>query len=140
MVLDDLAIFLQTQGLGTRGTNILEGRLPPDPPGAAVPDELIVLFAVPSPGPDHVHDIVGPALVRPVVQVRWRGRATQGGYAALWTKAEAAFVALDSVRNQVINGVKYLNIMALQSPNGAIPDDQYNRPTLVFSVICHKEL
>jgi len=72
-----------------------------------------------------------------VVQVRLRGQAAQGGYAAMWTKAMTAFVLLDSVVNQTINSTFYERILALQSPFG-LPDDQYNRPFLVFNVLCQK--
>ena len=138
MVLDDLAIYLQAQGLGMRGTTIFEGRLPADAPGGGVADALIVLFPVPGLSPLHVHSIVGPGVEQPVVQVRIRGGTTQGAYAAMWATAEQAFVALDSISNQAINGTFYQRIMALQSPF-ALPEDEYGRPTLIFNVRCVRE-
>src|ERR1043166_7924080 len=126
MVLDDLGIYLQTQGLGTLGTNIFKGRIPQDAPGTGVPDELIALFPVPGLPPEHTHDIVGPAVEQPMVQVRIRGGTTAGSDASAWTKAQQAFVALDSVRNQVINGVFYRQIMAMSSPDGRLGADQWN--------------
>lgn len=135
MILDDLAMYLEAQGLGTRRVTIFAGRIPEDAPGSGVADGIIVLFAVPGLGPEHVHDIVGPAVSQPVVQVRVRGAAVPGGYAAMWSTAEQAYKVLDSVRNQTINGVFYRHILALQSPFG-LGEDQYNRPTLVFNVRC----
>jgi hypothetical protein len=137
VVLDDLAVYLQAQGLGTRSQTIFEGRIPSDAPGSGVADQIITLFAVPGLPPQHVHDIVGPAVDQPVVQVRVRGSAAQGGYAAMWTQAEQAYRLLDSVRNQVVNGTFYQAILALQSPFG-LGEDQYQRPFLAFNVRCAK--
>lgn len=136
MVLDDLAVLLQMEGLGTVGTNLFEGRIPQDAPG--VPDALIALFAVPGLSPEHTHDIAGPAVEQAVVQVRVRGTATQGGYAAAWQKVTQAFLALDGVHNQTVNGVYYRQIRALQSPFG-LAEDESARPHLVFNVLCQKE-
>jgi hypothetical protein len=137
VVLDDIAVYLQTQGLGTRGSTIFEGRIPPDAPGGGVADQIIALFSVPGLPPQHVHDIVGPAVEQPMVQVRVRGSAAQGGYAAMWALAEQAGRLLDSVRNLSVNGTFYLAIMLQQAPVG-LPEDQYQRPSLVFHVRCTK--
>lgn len=139
MILDDLAVRLQTAGLGTLGTTIFKGRLPPDAPGPAVADEIITLLPVPGLPPRRVHDIVGPAIEQPVVQVRLRGRATPGGYAALWAKALQTFLALDGVVNTTINGVWYEALFALQSPFG-LPEDEWNRPTVIFNVLARRGL
>jgi Bacteriophage minor capsid protein len=137
VVLDDIGLFLQTQGLGTLATDIFKGRLPEDAPGAGVLDEIIALFAVPGQGPVRVHSLVGPGVEQPVVQVRLRGSASAGGVTAMWTRAMQAFIALDSVTNQTINGVFYQKILALQSPF-SLPEDEWRRPTLIFNVLCRK--
>ena len=137
MVLDDIALYLQAQGLGTRGTTIFEGRLPPEPPGSGIADQILVLFSVPGLGVLHVHDDPGASVEQPVVQVRVRGSAAQGGYAAMWARATQAFTALDSVRNQTLSGTFYQAILALQSPFG-FPEDQYERPFVLFNVRCLK--
>jgi hypothetical protein len=137
MVLDDIAVFLQTQGIGTRGSTIFEGRIPPDAPGSGVADQIVTLFAVPGFPPQRVHDIVGTAVDQPVVQVRVRGSTVQGGYAAMWTVAETAYRLLDGVRNQVVNGTFYQAITVLQSPFG-LGEDQYQRPFVAFNVRCAK--
>ena len=139
MILDDLGLYLQAQGLGTRGSTIFEGRIPPEPPGSGIVDQILVLFSVPGLGVLHVHDDAGAGVEQPVVQVRLRGSAAQGGYAAMWSKATQAFLALDSVRNQVLNGTFYQSILALQSPFG-FPEDQYERPYVLFNVRCAKAL
>ncbi len=137
MILDDMGVHLQGLGLGTLGTSLFKGRVPQDAPGGVVPDELIALFSVPGLPPDHTHDISGPAVEQPVVQVRVRGGTVPGAYASAWAKAYQAFLALDAVTNTTINGVFYQRIMALQSPFGQA-DDQYNRPFVVFHVRCVK--
>lgn len=139
MILDDIGLYLQAEGLGTRGSTIFEGRIPPEPPGSGIADQIIVLFSVPGLGVLHVHDAPGASVEQPVVQVRLRGSAAQGGYAAMWTTATQTFLALDSVRNQVLNGTFYLAILALQSPFG-FPEDQYERPFLVFNVRCARSV
>lgn len=131
MILDDLTVLLQAHL--PAGTTIFKGRIPPDPPGPAVPDEIIALLPVPGLPPEHVHDSAGPAVRQPVIQVRFRGRATQGGYAAMWAKAEQAYVVLDSVNNQIINGVFYRTIRVLGDVAG-LGEDEFARPALAFTV------
>jgi Bacteriophage minor capsid protein len=139
LVLDDIGLYLQTQGLGTLATDIFKGRLPEDAPGAGVLDEVIALFAVPGQPPRRVHDIPGPGVSQPVVQIRFRGSASAGGYSAMWAKALQAYVALDSVTNQVINGVFFEKILALQEPFG-FPEDEWRRPALGFNILCRRAI
>jgi hypothetical protein len=73
------------------------------------------------------------------VQVRLRGRASPGGYAALWSRTTQAFLALDGRVNQMINSTWYEAIVALQSPF-SLPEDEWQRPFVVFNVLCRRGL
>jgi hypothetical protein len=57
----------------------------------------------------------------------------------MWAKAMQAYVALDSVTNQTINGIFYEKILALQEPFG-FPEDEWRRPGLGFNVLCRKAI
>jgi hypothetical protein len=57
----------------------------------------------------------------------------------MWAKAMQAYVALDSVTNQIINGTYYEKILALQEPFG-FPEDEWRRPALAFNILCRKAL
>jgi hypothetical protein len=133
MVLEDIGLYLQTNGLGTLGQTIFLGMLPLDQPGGGVQDAVLGLFEVPGLPPTHSHDAAGPRYEQPMVQLRFRG--TPYGYQAARMQAGEAFTLLDSVVNQTINGTRYLWMQAMQSPFGQ-PADEWNRPFVVFEVRC----
>ncbi len=135
--LADLAAYLEAQGLGTRAVSIFQGSLPMDAPLVAVQDAVIGLIPIPGFAPHHIHNEPGPVIEMPVIQILIRG--AQYGFAAAEARAQAAFIALDSVRNQTLSGTFYLGVMALQSPFFLRNDDS-NRPILVFSVRCEKHV
>jgi hypothetical protein len=137
MLLDDLGTYLQAQGIGTVGTTLFKGSIPQDAPALNVQDALVALIETPGLPPMHVHSVSGPDVEQPTVQVVSRGAPY--AYAAARTKAEAAFVALDSVHNQTLGTAFYLWILALQSPFLLRVDD-LNRPHIVFNVRCAKAL
>jgi hypothetical protein len=135
MLLDDLGTYLQAQGIGTVGTTLFKGGIPQDAPAVSVQDALVALIETPGLPPMHVHSVPGPDVEQPTVQVVSRG--TPYAYAVARTKAEAAFVTLDSVHNQMLGSTFYLWILALQSPFLSHVDD-LNRPHIVFNVRCAK--
>jgi hypothetical protein len=134
-VLEEIGLFLQANGFGTLGTSIFLSLIPQDPPGGGQ-DAVLGLFEVPGLGPLHTHDLLGPSVERPAVQLRWRGAPF--GYAAARQQAGAAFRLLDSIVNQQINGVFYQSIQALQSPFGQ-PSDEWQRPFVLFEIICARD-
>jgi hypothetical protein len=135
-ILDDLGAFLQAHGFGTLGQSIFLGSIPLDPPGSGVQDAVLGLFEIPGLPSEKVHDLLGPAVERARVQLRWRG--TPYGYAAARTQAGNAFRLLETVVNQPINGVFYQQITALQSPF-ALPSDEWQRPSILFEIICARD-
>src|SRR5262245_20410728 len=135
-VLDDLGKFLQDNGFGVLGTSIFLGSVPQDAPGAGVQDQILALLEAPGMPPEHVHDILGPAVEQARIQCRWRG--SPHGYETARGMAGAAFTLLDSVINQTINGVFYRRIMALEGPF-ALPPDEWQRPIVLFEILCQKD-
>jgi len=132
-VLDDLGVFLQTNGFGD---DICLGFIPQDAPSSEAPDEVLALFELGGPGPELTHDIPGPAVEVAMVQCRWRG--SPWGYASIRGEAGTAFRLLGSVANQEINNVFYRQILLLSSPH-ALPNDEWNRPTVLFEILCYRD-
>lgn len=134
-LLDDIAIYLESLGVGTRGVTLFEGTLPQEGPGLGPPDQVIALYEIPGMGAEHIHNVVGPAVEQPSVQVRVRGAPF--GYAQARALAQQAFLALDGLTNQTLNGTFYRSIFALQSPFG-LGTDAWNRPAILFNIRCAK--
>lgn len=112
MLLDDLALYLQTAGLGAATTStgertIFRGQLPDQP------DAAIGLIEYGGMAPVRA---MFPAIVyeQPRVQVLVRARTYDGAR----TKAESVFQALDGVGNTTLTSTspRYGFIEALQSP------------------------
>ena len=134
-LLNELATYLQTAGLGTIGTTVFMGALPMDDPATGVQDACIAVLAVPGLPPVRAHDLT--KYERPVVQILTRGAPY--AFAAAWTVATAAWEALDGLANQTLSGVQYISIMALQSP-WRLKVDELHRPFIVFNVACARAL
>jgi hypothetical protein len=129
-VLDELASYLQAEGLGTVGTSIFKGSIPLNGP-----DTLVALIEIPGFPPTHAHDAT--RYEQPVLQVAVRGSAH--GYATARQQAQDAWNVLDGVHNVVLSGTAYLWLQALQSPYWLKSDD-FHRPVFVFSVRCARAL
>jgi hypothetical protein len=125
MLLDDIAAYLQAQGIGTVGTDIHKGFLPDQP------DDLVALFEYAG-SPTELTMCDAPALERPGLQVRVRNRT----YPAARATIAAAVDALHGLADVTLDGTRYLLIRANQSP-ASIGLDQNNRSELVcnFNVI-----
>lgn len=118
MLLDDIADYLSTSGLGTVGTNIFKGGFPPD-----APDASVCVYETGGFGTVHaMHSQPGNAVVeRPRIQVV--ARAAEYDYATARSTSQAAFLLLDGLRNRTINGKRYLWITSLHSPFSIGADD-----------------
>lgn len=113
MLLDDLALYLHTQGVGVATTStgdaltIYRGVMPESP------DTVLSLFEYGGLGP--LHTMTTPArLELPRIQVLTRAPT----YQAARTLAESAYRALDWTGNTTLTstGPRYGLIQALQSP------------------------
>ena len=100
-LLDDIASYLQTSGVGTVGTNIVKGFFP------NAPDSLVAVFEYSGLPPDKTANIESPQL-----QVRVRGT----DYNTAKKKIIDCQTALHTLWEQTINGNRYLYISANGSP------------------------
>lgn len=104
MLLDEIGARLQSQSLGTVGTDIFLGRLP------ETPDNGIAIISYPGSEPLHTFGTDNWA-GRPRFQVKVRNTS----FAAAETKAGQCVTALSFVE-VVISGTRYLRCSALQDP------------------------
>lgn len=123
MLLDDIASYLQTAGIGTVGTDIFKGEMP------AEPDNCIGLFEYGGGRPEHAP---GAPLDRPGLQARVRNLS----YPVARQKCQDIQNVLHGIHEQAINGTYYILILANQSPE-PLGRDANDRMEFVqnFSVI-----
>ena len=132
IVLDDVATYLQTQGIGTIGTNLFKGSLPDSP------DALVALIEV---GGDAPIDVLSMAagtikVERPVIRVV--ARAGQDDYQAARTKAASAYQQLHGLTGQTLSGTRYLTIEARHPPFN-LGRDENGRWLSGFDALCWKD-
>jgi hypothetical protein len=137
MLLDEIAAYLQAEGIGTVGTTLFKGSVPQDAPLVAVQDALVALIEGPGLPPLRVHTPRADTVEQPTVQIVVRG--DPHGYPAARQKAHDTFVALDGLANVTLGSGFYLWVLALQSPFFLRSDDLH-RPYLVFNVRVAKAL
>ena len=125
--LDDLCTILTGANVAVLGTSLFRGATAVLPPG---PGPYLTLTMTGGSGPEGTHNATGmPAYLRPSCQVI--ARATS--YPVAEAMALAAYAALWSVRNQLVNGVFWREILPLQEPFDLGIDDAL-REQLVFNV------
>lgn len=122
-VLDDLADYLASGGLGTVGTDIFEGGWF-DGGTPATPDAQVALFHYPGLPPAQV--LGGSANASPLIFPRVQVAARAKTYAAALAKAQACYDRLAVVTQLLINGTRYLRVEALSEP-AFIGQDQNSR-------------
>jgi hypothetical protein len=125
MILDELAGYIAAQGLGTLGTSLFLGRLPP------TPDSVIALRESGGPPPINTFDA---SYERPSLQVLVRGSA----YTSARLQAERLYQALTTVANTAISGVWYIHVTP-DGPPTLLEHDESGRPILVFNLEVEKE-
>lgn len=126
-LLEELGNYLQTQGLGTLGTDLFLGTLPIDAPGMVTPDAVTALLETPGFPAQYVHSTLGPDWEQPVLQILVRGAAYD--YAGARQHAQDVFLALGTIRNQALSGTSYLWCQPIQSVF-KLRDDDYSRPIM----------
>lgn len=120
MLLDDLADYLSTGGMGT----VYKDYLPPEP------DTTIGVFSQLGSAP--VHTMRAPhVLEQPRVQIRCRSDSLQTAHST----ARSAYELLNGLRNRTINGVLYHWAEATSDPL-LIGRDQNAR----FTVACNYDV
>jgi len=133
MLLDEVASYLDTEGLGTVGTDIFKGLLPD------TPDACVALIETGGQASENVlSSAVGaPAWEAPSFQVICR--AGRRDYSTARTKANDVFKKLDGLVNTTLSSVRYLSIFAIQAPF-ALPRDDQERPLLAFNCAVKKDV
>jgi hypothetical protein len=127
VVLDDLGDYLQVEGLGVLGTTLFLGGLPVDAPNITTVDAITALVETPGFPAEYVHDVVTPSRDLPVVQILTRGAPYDYATARAW--AQDIWMALGSIRNQVLSGTWYLGVRPIQSVF-LLRSDDFARPLM----------
>lgn len=124
---------MQTQGIGTLGTDLFKGLLPD------TPDACVALIETGGQASEHaLGSAVGaPAWEAPSFQVICR--AGRRDYSTARIKANDVFKKLDGLVNTTLSSVRYFSIFAIQAPF-SLPRDDQERPLLVFNCAVKKDV
>jgi hypothetical protein len=106
MLLNEIASFLEVNGLGIRGTDLFAGEIP-----AHAPQTVVGLLETGGGPPQFVHSQSQRLAEAPSFQVMVRS----ADYEAARERSEA-IVRILTVRNQTLSGVLYHWIVPVQSP------------------------
>lgn len=130
LLLDELGTYLQTNGIGTQGTDLFLGSLPDRP------DAAVAVLEYGGLAPEHTMGAnTAPDFERPRVQVLSR----HADYTTARQKAEDAYRLLDKLTATSLSSTLYLRIAALQSPTW-LGQDQNNRHVVSCNFQVWKEL
>lgn len=132
MILDDIADFLTTGAIATKGTNLFLGDRTPD-----TPDEVVMIRLTQGlPSLRTMGNTVGQAnLDMPRIQVEVRSTT----YVLADTLARSVRGALDNLPPTTINGTVYRHIEALQSEPLSIGMDDNRRHSMVLNFQVRKD-
>lgn len=131
MLLNEVGLYLEEQGVATRANDLWLGSRPEQP------DQILYVLEYPGMAPEYQNDgtSTGPVRERPQIQVTGRGR----DYESVRALVQAAWVALSRVTNQVLSGVRYIEIRPSSSP-ALIGRDQNDRVLISFNASVVKEV
>lgn len=131
MLLDDMETYLTSGGVGTVGTTLFLGSMPPEP------DTAVAVYETGGLGTVHtMGNIAGRAAVeQPGIQIMSRSAS----YPTARANAQKAFLLLDGMPKRSINGVQYYWGAARQSPF-LVDRDQQNRYLVAFNVDVIKDM
>jgi len=120
-LLEDISLRLESQGRGTRGTNIFIGRSPD------APDDLIVIWEMMGQEP---YNTMGPSGTAPYVKrPRFQIQIRNTSYASAQTLSDQVYSDLHWFTG-TIDSTSYLLIRALNQPF-SIGEDENRRTQLV---------
>lgn len=129
MVLEELATYMQANGIGTLGTNLFVGTLP------STPDTCVGLQEYPGTQPAYALGGGLQVLEFPRVQVMTRAKL----YNVARDKADDVWRLLGAITGQTLSGVHHLRVQALSNPFELPPDDT-NRKLFACNYVVTKEL
>jgi hypothetical protein len=126
---DDVAVYLQTEGLGTVGTTIFKTQLPDSPDVALV----VTTYGGEAPIRTHARNQIDPPTIsyeQPRFQIK--SRAMKEDVMTARDRIQLAYIALSKVKNATINGGRYQSIEPQQLPY-FLRMDENRRPEYVFN-------
>lgn len=130
MLIESLADYIQTNGLGTVGTNVFIGKQP------ATPDYCVTLYEYEGMAPLEHFGSAPYSVDKPRIQVMVRG--AQNDYPAARDGLQAIRVLLAGITDTTISGVRILRVASVGSliPLGL---DTQDRPQLTANFQCYVE-
>jgi hypothetical protein len=131
MLGEDLQDLIEAQGLGTSGTDLLVGGMPPSP------DTVTTILETPGMAPSFVKGQALPAIEYPRVQIKQRGGPHDNIAPRL--KLERIYQMLMARPAETLNGTKYLAWVPVQSP-GVFERDENMRWVFVVNFEAWKEM
>ena len=129
MVTEELASVIVTNGLGTLGTDLFLHVAPNEP------DDLVVLVEYAGDDPEYIQETVDVHLEAPRIQVGVRNTSANLARA----KAEDIYRALMRIRNESIQGTRYMWCRPVDTPSLVGRDDS-NRFLVTVNFRVKKEL
>lgn len=123
MLLDDIASYLQTKGIGTVGTDIFKGEYPDSP------DDMVAIYETGGFAPPKSWEGDNPTF-----QIRVRNR----GYSLGRDVCETIMWTLHHVGEETLGTTRYLYIWALDSPISLMRDPK-QRHEWTMNFACYKE-
>ena len=115
-LLDALGDRLVADGVGTLGTTIFLGFMPP------TPDAVVVIYEARGNGPEHTFGAGVLAVERPLIRII--ARAARNDYPAARTLMASARSSLGDIRNETISGVKFMCVTPTSDPYPLRLDDK----------------
>lgn len=115
-LLDEIAAKLAAGGIGTVGSTIFIGEVPPEP------DAMVCLFNYGASPNDYTFGATGAIIEYP----RFQAIARATTYTAARSKIQSIYALLDAIVNETLSGTLYLRIYALGAPYD-MPRDQNGR-------------
>ena len=125
----DMAEYLESQGVVTIGTDFFVGELPAGVGNGGV------ITQYPGGEPELTCGSTGITVDMPRFQIRFR-HATE---ATAISKAESAATELAKIKNQTVNGTRYRSVTVLQTP-GLLYRDENNKPNYGFNVSAERDV
>jgi len=115
-LLDALGARLQTDGVGTLGTTIFLGFMPP------TPDAIVVIYEGRGNGPELTFGTGVVALERPSVRALARG--ARNDYPTTRTLIDSVRASLGAIREETISGIKFMCVTPTSDPYPLRLDDK----------------
>jgi hypothetical protein len=126
VILDELGDYLESHGVGVQNTSIFLGNIPD-----VAQDPVVAIFEYPGLPIERTHTT---KYDKTRIQVQVRSKSYPTGR----QKITDVFNILDTIENQVIDGVRYQAVQGLQAPS-FLSRDELNRIIFVFNAQVTKE-